>query len=314
MNNPPATEDRIWAVISHLSVLALGIGIPLPIIGWSDRRYRSKYASFQCLQALGYHSLGYTIWVLLSLLVVLASSIAFIAGVENVETELPAWILAHLFVIFGLIGLYFILPVAAAIACVLGKDFRYPILGNRLAKYLGYEPESLGDKRTWLVEAHEERWISAMGHFSVLIMLWGMLAPSTAWILHGKRSTFLKFQSIQTVVYQAGTTLLYFVVFVLYGFGLISLILSMGLAGRVQASSAPEITGILIFGVSLLVALVVALVIPALHIVGQWAGYRVLKGDDFRYPFVGRLVDRWMAKQASGLARNGGLSNEEKLK
>jgi hypothetical protein len=27
---------------------------------------------------------------------------------------------------------------------------------------------------------------------------------------------------------------------------------------------------------------------------GQWAGYRVLKGDDYHYPLVGRLAEKWM--------------------
>jgi hypothetical protein len=29
---------------------------------------------------------------------------------------------------------------------------------------------------------------------------------------------------------------------------------------------------------------------------GQWAGYRVLKGDDYHYPVVGKLVEKRLAK------------------
>src|ERR1043165_8953429 len=70
MNKSPNTEERIWAVFAHLSALALGMGLLLPIIGWSEQRRKSKYASFQCLQALGYQSLGYTVWLLAYLLVI----------------------------------------------------------------------------------------------------------------------------------------------------------------------------------------------------------------------------------------------------
>jgi len=28
------------------------------------------------------------------------------------------------------------------------------------------------------------------------------------------------------------------------------------------------------------------------HIMGQWAGYRVLKGDNYRYPVIGKLVEK----------------------
>jgi hypothetical protein len=40
----------------------------------------------------------------------------------------------------------------------------------------------------------------------------------------------------------------------------------------------------------------VMLLVPLFHILGQWAGYRILEGDDYRYPLVGRLVEKWSAK------------------
>src|SRR6478672_3425417 len=69
MNPSTTTEDRLWGVLSHLSSLAFGMGILLPIIGWSDQRHKSNYASFQSLQALGYQSLGFTICILSYLVV-----------------------------------------------------------------------------------------------------------------------------------------------------------------------------------------------------------------------------------------------------
>jgi uncharacterized Tic20 family protein len=121
----------------------------------------------------------------------------------------------------------------------------------------------------------------------------------TAWILHGKRSLFLKFQSIQTFVYQAAVTILYFVGAFLYIGGLFALIASMGGLGQSEGSSSFGIVGIVIFGVLLAIGGVIILVIPLLHILGQWAGYRVLKGEDYRYPLVGRLVDKWISKKSS---------------
>src|SRR6266508_6184710 len=78
MNSTPTTEDRVWAVLSHLSALAFGMGILLPGIGWSEQRRKSKYASFQCLQALGYQSLGYTAWLLSYLVVFIGILIVII--------------------------------------------------------------------------------------------------------------------------------------------------------------------------------------------------------------------------------------------
>ena len=71
MNNTPSVEERVWAVIAHLSAIAMGVGILLPVVGWSESRRKSNYASFQSLQALGYQSLGYTIWILTTLVVVI---------------------------------------------------------------------------------------------------------------------------------------------------------------------------------------------------------------------------------------------------
>ena len=219
MNNAPSTEDRVWAVISHLSAIAFGMGILLPIIGWSEQRRKSNYASFQCLQALGYQSLGYTVWALFSA----AAAIIFVIimlptlNAASGPTAVGIWMGIYVVFIFGLFISYFLLPIIAAISCALGKDFRYPIVGNRLARYLGYETAQTIKEQAWLIEDHEDRWVAAMGHFSIIIVIWGMLAPLTAWILQGKRSLFLKFQSIQTLVYQAD------VFFVFLGAGFIAM-------------------------------------------------------------------------------------------
>jgi uncharacterized Tic20 family protein len=304
MNTSPTTEERIWAVLSHLSSLAFGMGILLPIISWSDQRRKSNYASFQSLQALGYQSLGFTVWILSYLIVFIAVLIVLVFmsfQAENTGKSFnpfpgPGGILLFILV-FGFLAIYFLFPIIAAISCAFGKDFRYPILGNRLAHYLQYDRNQKSDEPLWLSEDHEIRWVAAMGHFSVLIMLWGMLAPLTTWILHGTRSRFLKFQSIQTLVYQAGTTILYFVGGFIYLFGFLLLVAGTGIIGEGNFNSPSEIFVILVFGLSLLISFVLILLVPLLHILGQWAGYRVLKGDDYRYPFVGKLVERWIANR-----------------
>ncbi len=80
--------------------------------------------------------------------------------------------------------------------------------------------------------------------------------------------------------------------------GLFALIASTGWGGQSQGSSSFGILGVVVFVVLLAIGGLIILVIPLLHILGQWAGYRVLKGDDYRYPLVGRLVDRWISKKS----------------
>jgi len=296
-------------VLAHLSALVTGMGLPLPIIGWAEQRRKSNYASFHCLQALGYQSLGYTVWILFTLLVMMVLVFVLIGSMgireqspDGFESFTAVWTIAIFVVMMLLIGMYFVLPIIAAVACALGKDFRYPFIGNRLARYLEFNP---GDE-SWLNEDYEDRWVASMSHFSVIIALWGMLAPLTAWIMQGKRSVWLKFQSAQALALHAlvlvmsvaagGVYLLGFVLFaILIGFG------------ESAANGPVGMTGLAILIVSMLVAALIVLLVPLFHIMGQWAGYRVLKGDDYLYPVLGRLVERWIS---SGVASKQALATK----
>src|SRR5512138_2238576 len=116
MKMSPTTQERLWAVISHLSALGFGMGILLPIVGWSEQRRKSSYASFQCLQALGYQSLGYTLWLLSCLLIgiVLILALAFAAGKTpdnspGANTIAGIWLIIFMITFFGMFGIYFLL-------------------------------------------------------------------------------------------------------------------------------------------------------------------------------------------------------------
>jgi uncharacterized Tic20 family protein len=177
----------------------------------------------------------------------------------------------------------------------MGRDYRYPIMGKKLAYYLGYESTASDEEPTWLIEDHEDRWVAAMGHISVIIPMWGFLPPLTAWILQGKRSLFVKFQSIQTVAYQVLVNALNMIAGVIYMIGFVLFIALTGFEGG-QSSSSGGIVGLVSLFGSMLCAMLIVLLIPLFHILGQWAGYRVLKGDNYRYPLVGRLAERWTQK------------------
>ncbi|HET9907953.1 MAG TPA: DUF4870 domain-containing protein [Anaerolineales bacterium] len=300
MTTTSTAEERIWTVLSHISAVTFGMGILLPVIGWSEQRQKSKYASFQCLQALGYQSLGFTVWLLTYLVlvvVVLLTLIGSSSGVPTTAGSIDPLFSSALTVVlilnFVLLALYAILPVIAAVACALGRDFRYPILGNRLAGYLKHDSSNEDP----LSEDHEFRWVAGMGHFSVIIALWGMLVPLAAWLTQGKQSLFLKFQSIQTLIFHAVALLLFFVAVFIYLFGAILVFASMGLIES-QFSASSSMIILILFGAISLIAVLIFFTIPLLHILGQWAGYRVLKGEDYRYPLIGRLVDGWISKPA----------------
>lgn len=296
MDTKPSPEERVWSALAHISALAMGMGLIFPILGWAEQRRKSKFIAFQSLQALGYQSLGYTIWVLVGLLAAVLSVVVLLANMERVtrsEAALTSWMIGHFGLTFGLLGVYFIFPIIAALACALGKDFRYPFMGTRLAKYLDFDSES------GLQETHEDRWVAAAGHFSVIIAMWGLLVPAAAWILQGKRSAWLRFQSAQAIVLHAFTLLLGFIALFLYMSGFVVFIALTGVGGTPMSSGTGLIAVLIMFGL-MLVALLILLVIPLFHIMGQWAGYRVLKGDDYRYPIIGNLVARWVSVENTG--------------
>jgi uncharacterized Tic20 family protein len=282
------------------------MGLLLPVIGWSEQRRKSKYATFQCLQALGYQSLGYTVWLLGYLVVVIflvfffSILIPFTSSTGGFDPYvIVGFNIVLVILIFGGIGLYLLVPVIASVSCALGRDFRYPVMGSRLARYLGYDPSTPGEETSTLNEEHEDRWVSAMGHFCIIIPIWGLLSPIMAWTLQGKRSLFVKVQAMQTVVYQVFVSLLSFLPGFVYLFGFMIFFLFAGLGFAENEGTSLAGAGaiaIILFG---LLALLIALFIPLFHILGQWAGYRVLKGDDYRYPLLGRWVEIWVHKRAS---------------
>jgi uncharacterized Tic20 family protein len=319
MNPSPTTEERIWAVISHLSALAFGIGLAIPIVGWSEQRRKSNYASFQCLQALGYQSLGYTVWllsylvfiILFSLLIILASVYAETSG-TTLSTVSVIWSGLFLFFMFGMIVIYLLLPIIGAVACGFGKDFRYPILGKRLARYLGYGLAGEKENALSLNGEHEERWVASMGHFSVIIALWGMLAPITTWILQGKQNVFLKFQSIQTTVYQGIVNLLFMGAGGVYLLGILMTFIFLGVFGNLGTATPGSTISMIVLFATLLFSALAVLAIPVFHILGQWAGYRMLRGDNYRYPIIGRMVEKRLAK-SYGVQEIAPVSSSEPL-
>ncbi len=304
MKSIPSTEERVWAVLAHLSALAFGMGLLLPIIGWSEQRRKSKFIAYQCLQALGYQSLGYTVWLLGYLLfmvvIVIVMMIVVMVAPKNEDVFAASIISFDIFFfifIIASLGIYLLLPIIAAIACGMGKDFQYPIMGKRLANYLEYKTEN----ENWLDEDHEDRWVAAAGHFSVIIAFWGLLAPVTAWILQGKRSAWLKFQSAQTIVFHTCVLALGFFAGVIYMIGFVAFIALTGFSGDASMSSANGLIGLIVMFGFMLIALLIALIAPLFHIMGQWAGYRVLKGDDYRYPLIGKLIARVILSEAKNL-------------
>ncbi len=285
-----SSEEKFWAVISHLAVFAFGVGMFLPALGWADQRDRSNYASFQTLQALGYQSLGYTLWAIGWLLVMvvwaIVTAVSMRLGGGQIDSLSAIWAVVLLALCFVLLGLYLLFPLIGGIACARGRDFRYPILGNRLAKYIGYDASTPSAS---LISENEERFVASMGHFCIIFLLWGLFVPLGLWLMRQTRSSFLRFQCVQTTLYQALVTLISFGWIAAF---MVSVFLAMSFAAGLK-----QATGLRLLLVAAFVLVGALLCIPLLQILGQWAGLRVLQGRNYHYPVLGRIVEHWLERR-----------------
>ncbi|MBN1305551.1 MAG: DUF4870 domain-containing protein [Anaerolineales bacterium] len=284
----PTSDERLWAALAHGSALLLFAGFFIPVIVWSARRKASSFVAFRALQAFGYQVLSFLLWMLLSLVtatISLAAMLPALAAATSVE-ELMGMrsppISIESLLIFGFAGLYLLLGVVGAVLVGLGRGFFYPFLGSRLARYLDYHPEA-----ATLNDVNEARWVVSMGHAGVIISFWGMLPPLVVWLMEKERSFFLKFQSIQTFIYQLIGNLALLLMLLLYGVGLLGIMFVLGLSGMAGAS---VMALLVFFFLLLLVMFLIALLLPLYHIMGQVAAVRVLQGRDYNYPVLGKQL------------------------
>lgn len=137
-----STDERILAAVSHASAFLPVLGIMVPLGIWIYQREKSPWVRFQSLQAVVYQTLQFLVILLASCLVLpLLIGVLFVAA-KNPDTAFPLIFFAQFspYIVWGLIILVALL---AGVLCAFGIDFRYPILGRRLEKYLEVHPEQL---------------------------------------------------------------------------------------------------------------------------------------------------------------------------
>jgi uncharacterized Tic20 family protein len=295
MNFKPTSEEKLWSVIAHLSILFSGMGMLMPSFAWAEHRKTSHRVAFQTLQALGYQSLGYTLWAVAALLVLTVLTIATLPMIRNGE-NINLFITEHIVVTVVLYIPFLLVAVYGAVMSGLGRDFRYPLLGDRLARMIGYNPSATPDAP--LDETAEERFAAAMAHFAVIYPLTGMLPALVFLSLPGTRSPYMRFHALQTLIFQAISTLvtlgLALLTFIFFMVGLITVIMPY-LAN--PNTYQPTIESFIPFFLFLISLAIFVLIAPLYQIIGQWAGLRVLQGHNYHYAVIGKLVNRWLEKQ-----------------
>jgi uncharacterized Tic20 family protein len=145
-NSLPNQNDKIMAALGHISVLLPLIGLIAPIIIWTTQKERSKYVSFQVLQAIAYQLvmiLAYFVAMGCYMISFFASffTLPFASQGPNPSVG-PFGMLGFFipFLIFGFIfiggGLFILYGIVGAVFAIQGKNFRYFIIGDRIARFL----------------------------------------------------------------------------------------------------------------------------------------------------------------------------------
>jgi uncharacterized Tic20 family protein len=298
MNTTASSDEKILAALAHGSVFLMFLGPVVPAIVWASQRKKSKYVSFHALQAMGYQAfyfwLGIVVWVLAMFLFICLIPV-FVSFIKNSgDTALVPFLfqIPVFLIVFGFLGLFFILGIVGAVSCLLGHDFRYPLLGTWLERYLGYDitPESQ------MIETQEDNWVAGICHATAILQLWGVVTPLIVWFSQKERSARLRFQSMQAFLYQVIAFIMYMLgmgVYMAFLMGMFITMLTGGTTGggnELQGLSAFMMTGFLI--VMMVFVVIVMIGMPIYYLLAGIAGFRVIRGHHFRYPFLGKIIEK----------------------
>jgi len=296
---PQKTDDRIWAVLAHGSALLFVLGPLISLVVWATQRRKSAYASFHALQAMSCQVAAYWLWILaiplmiiLPVLVVIGFAVAGAGSGDEPAALFIAMQAAMFGSIFGTLALYVLLGVLGGALCLAGREFRYPVIGKRLARFLGYHPGEAAP----LNEAQEDRLVASVGHANAIVTLWGLIFPLVVWISQKDRSPLLRFQSLQALIYQGIGAIAYFgtmAIYMIFIFGWMFLVLANPETANSPDAFAASLAPMLVFG------FVYFVLGPIFLFFAVLAAVRILRGHDYRYPILGNQLARRMTLSAS---------------
>jgi uncharacterized protein len=152
-NLVPTQNDKIMAALAHVSALLPFMGVIAPIVIWATQKDKSEFVAFQALQAVAYQLLMILAWFVGMGCYMFSFFGTFFtipfAGANSSDMNpaaAPFFMLGFMipFIVFGAIfvggALFVIYGLIGAIQVFQGKNFRYIILGDRLANYLQKNP------------------------------------------------------------------------------------------------------------------------------------------------------------------------------
>ena len=293
----PTSDEKVLAALAHGSVILFFLGPIGAIVIWSIQRTKSKYVRYHALQAMGYQAFAFWIWFVSIFIVTFALmgiSILFFAIMGDGPSSSPQVMFfiqpLMMLIIFGMWGLMFLLGFVGAVFCMMGKEFRYPIIGNWLQRKIFDDQVSEEEAEKW-----EDYWVGGVCHATAILQLWGMITPLVVWFSQKERSARLRFQSLQAAIYQfiamAAYMLIMGVYFFLYIFMIAGLAIS-GIPADPQQTASPVFMAFFIFFLALIMLLWLAafLLYPIYLILALVASIRTVRGHDFKYPILSGII------------------------
>lgn len=149
-------QEHNWvAGMCHATVVIQMWGIILPILVWAIQKNESTRLEFQAAQSALYQGIAFVVYMLWMVVYILfLFGMFFIGIVDGVFTSgshisgsfgtalLGVFVIMFLAImacgmlLYVLMPVYLIIALVATIRVVRGHDFKYPILGNLIARYM----------------------------------------------------------------------------------------------------------------------------------------------------------------------------------
>ena len=133
MNEKISKEEKIMALLSHLSIFIPNIGVLAPIIIWVTNKEKSDFVRFHALQAI-FFQLIFFILIMLFMFAGLILMLAAIPWFDLSSTAEPGTLfflsMIFMFLFFPLWLIFGIYAVVASVKSYRGKIFKYAIIGN----------------------------------------------------------------------------------------------------------------------------------------------------------------------------------------
>jgi uncharacterized Tic20 family protein len=309
----PPMDARIASALAHASILLPGIGIFVPLILWSYRKKYSHFVRNQTVQALIFQLLQW-IWIQLITLIVFLVIFVYVSilTASQLTPEIYSSRMQTAIIVSSIVTaicwfIYLFFGVIGAVACLSGRNFRYPWLSRWIDRFVSWNQVISSDADQGSephnsvfpvrITDREDQLVAAVSHAAILIPLIGFLVPFFLATMDNEKSQQNRFQVVQSLIFQLLGQVSNFVLFgcqLVMVFSVGIPIVLMNLGGQFLTNE-PVILGIgLIVIFLILLNFFILLITPLLTTLGIIASVQVLRGKIYYYPILGRMLAKRM--------------------